>query len=190
MTTTFSASGNLPAYPGLPVQRLHGGEPILSPTAHWWESGVTFNTAAVYLPRSEATDPLIALLLGEEALHDPLLADGVVATHYRARPRHDPGYRLTRSFTGLALFTPVFAHLLDRRPEPVLCPSASATAGDYLGIEDPRITQIGDTFYFVYCGVGQRTDARMESLHLSGTLARSPLLGKVGHAGGQPQRGE
>ena len=65
MTCTTQPVGNLPAHPGLPVERLHEGRPIIAPTGHWWEDGVTFNTAAVYLPRSAEHDPLIAGLLGE-----------------------------------------------------------------------------------------------------------------------------
>ncbi|MBE0695553.1 MAG: hypothetical protein IH586_01390 [Anaerolineaceae bacterium] len=34
---------------GLQVERCNGGEPILSPTTNWWESGVTFNAAAIFL---------------------------------------------------------------------------------------------------------------------------------------------
>jgi hypothetical protein len=122
MRRTISLRGNLPVHPGLPVQRLHDGTPIIAPTEQWWESGVTFNTATVYLPRSVENDPLIAGLLGPDALDDPLLCDGVVATHYRARPQDDPGHRWTRSFVGLAVFTPDTAHLLSRRTEPVLGP--------------------------------------------------------------------
>ncbi|HOF86697.1 MAG TPA: hypothetical protein PLZ36_01160 [Armatimonadota bacterium] len=146
-------NGNLPVCPGLPVERLHGGEPIIAPTAHWWESGVTFNTATVYLPRSAAHDPLIARLLETDELDDPKLRDGIVAAHYRARPLHDPGFRFTRSFTGLACFTPDTRHLLARRAAPLISPSVRATDDDGLGVEDPRVTQIGDAYYAVYCGV-------------------------------------
>src|SRR5262245_384483 len=111
MTRMTTSCGNLCAHPGLPVQRLHDGAPIIAPTERWWESCVTFNTATVYLPRSAQHDPLIKRLLMVDTLDDPLLRDGVVAAHYRARPRHDHGFPLTRSFTGLALFTPDTAHL-------------------------------------------------------------------------------
>jgi predicted GH43/DUF377 family glycosyl hydrolase len=158
---------NLPPYPGLTIERLNGGRPILAPTAHWWESGVTFNSAAVYLPRSAQNDPLIAGLLSPDALHDPALADGVVAAHYRARPAHDPGRPLTRSSTGLAVFTPDTGRLLLRRDEPVLAPSEGV---DELGIEDPRITRLGDDFYMAYCGVSPRAAGKWKA---SVCLARS-----------------
>lgn len=174
MTRTTSSNGNLSACPGLPVQRLHGGEPILAPTQHWWESGVTFNTATVFLPRSTTHDPLIARLLGEAALDDPLLRDGVVAAHYRARPQCDPGYRCTRSFTGLALFTPDTSRLLTRYSEPVIIPDADPAACDHYGVEDPRITEIDGVFYAVYCGVSQ--GARRNCLKANVCLARSQDL--------------
>lgn len=163
-------SGNLPAFPGLPVERLHDGRPIIAPTEVWWESGVTFNTAAIYLPRSTEHDALIARLLGDTALSDPRVRDGVVAAHYRARPEHDPGFRWNRSFTGLILFTPDTAEVLARFPEPVICPDCCPTGYDYLGVEDPRITRIGDEFYAVYCGVAS---LRQHDCRTTLCLARS-----------------
>ncbi len=137
---------------GVPVERLHGGAPILQPRGDGWESGVTFNTAAFYLERSAANDPIITQLLGEKNPEAPELRDGVVALHYRARPKTDPGFRWNRSFVGLALFTPTL-QLLKRYAEPVITPGNQPDEPDYLGVEDPRITRLGDTFYAVYCGV-------------------------------------
>jgi predicted GH43/DUF377 family glycosyl hydrolase len=136
---------------GLSVDRLYGGKPLLAPTENWWEAAVTFNSAAIHLPRSAQNDPIIAGLLETDRLDDPRLADGVVALHYRARPKSDPGYRWNRSFVGLAVFT-VEMELLKRYSEPIIRPSASKDGPDYLGVEDPRITQIGDTFYAAYVG--------------------------------------
>ncbi|HEX2948185.1 MAG TPA: hypothetical protein VHV83_01210, partial [Armatimonadota bacterium] len=150
--------GNFLPYPGLPVERLYGGEPVIAPTDHWWESGVTFNTATVYLSRSAEHDPVIARLLGTDTLDNPLLRDGVVAMHYRARPKDDPGYRWTRSFMGLAVFTPDTTHLLKRYEHPLVSPDTDPIGIDYLGVEDPRITRIGDTYYSVYCGVADLHD--------------------------------
>ena len=42
--------------------------------------------------------------------------------------------------------------LIYRHPEPVLSPSDDMADPDYLGVEDPRITQIDGVFYAVYCG--------------------------------------
>jgi predicted GH43/DUF377 family glycosyl hydrolase len=171
MRTTLPGE-NLPACPNLPVERLHAGRPIIAPTGHWWEDGVTFNTAAVYLPRSTEHDPLIAGLLGEGAPADPRARDGVVAAHYRARPRHDRDFKWNRSFIGLMLFTPDTAHVLARYPEPVISPAPHAEACDHLGVEDPRITPIDGAFYAAYCGVTYSA-GRRGSWKASVCLARS-----------------
>ncbi len=136
---------------GITVERLCNEAPIIQPTDNWWESGVTFNSAAVYLERSPINDPIIRKLLIQEDLSSPELNDGVVALHYRARPQTDAGYRWNRSFIGLAVFTPDL-HMLKRWEYPVISPGESPDDPDYLGVEDPRITRIGDTFYAVYCG--------------------------------------
>ena len=137
---------------GLPVERLNAGEPILSPTHHWWETGVTFNPAAIYLDPSPVNWPVIRALLPMLPPDDPRLAEGVVAVHYRARPEVDPGSDFVRSFIGLAVFTPAL-ELLYRYQEPVLAPSADLSGYDVYGVEDPRVQRFGDTFYMVYCGV-------------------------------------
>ncbi len=137
---------------GITVERLCHEQPIISPTENWWESGVTFNSAAIYLERSPENDPIIRKLIEREDLSAPELKEGVVALHYRARPKHDEGFRFNRSFVGLAVFTPKLT-LLKRFSEPVIFPGETPSDPDYLGVEDPRITRIGDTFYAVYCGV-------------------------------------
>src|SRR5688572_24356798 len=116
----------------VPVERLNGGEPLIKPLGDGWEGGVTFNSAAVFLERSPGNDPLIRGLLATAALDDPRLKDGVVALHYRARPRTDPGYRWNRSYVGLALFTPELTPLR-RLPEPVIPPGERPQDPDYLG---------------------------------------------------------
>jgi predicted GH43/DUF377 family glycosyl hydrolase len=67
----------------------------------------------------------------------------LVAVSYRGRPRLDPGYLMARSHIGLALFDAAL-QLLHRFPDPLLSPDAHASAPDYLGVEDPRITRIDD----------------------------------------------
>ena len=81
----------------------------------------------------------------------------MVAIHYRARPEREPGYPFPRSYIGLAVFTPDF-RLLYRSPEPVIYPSADPDGFDHLGVEDPRITRFGDTFYMVYTGLAADPD--------------------------------
>ena len=141
----------LKPFDGVCFERLNGGKPILAPTEREWECGVTFNSAAVYLDPTEQNRPLIDGLLRVTTADDARLADGMVALHYRARPRQNTKWRITRSYVGLALCTPAM-ELLERYDEPVVCPGENRDDVDYLGIEDPRITRFGDWFYMVYCG--------------------------------------
>ena len=152
------------------VERCNGGRPIIAPTHHWWETGVTFNAAAFYLERSPKYDAVIRALLPMRTLEDPELSEGVVAIHYRARPEIDPGASFVRSFIGLALFTPDLKPLY-RFQEPVLYPSPLPDGYDHYGVEDPRITRLEDAFYMVYCGV--RPDPSTSSYRAELCLARS-----------------
>jgi len=135
------------------VRRHLDGAPILAPTARPWENGVTFNAAVTYLAPIDANQELIAKLVASTVSHSAKARDGLVVVHYRARPSADPGYLITRSYVGLALFTPDL-ELIYRLPEPVVAPDENKEGADYLGVEDPRITRAGDTFVMVYCGSG------------------------------------
>lgn len=134
------------------VRRLNRAKPILAPAARWWENGVTFNAAVVYLEPGAENETILRGLLPMLAPGDERLAQGVVAVLYRARPERDPGSEFTRSFIGLALFTPSLRPLY-RYQEPVLFPSPDPGGFDALGVEDPRITRLDGRFYMVYCGV-------------------------------------
>lgn len=131
----------------LPFERLFDGRPLLAPTGNWWESGVTFNSAAVHLPPTEDNLPAIRALLGDDV--EPR---EIVALHYRARPKHDPDRPWTRSFIGVSVHEPDLTPI--RRFEtPVLEPSNVDGDVDYLGAEDPRITWIDGAWWMAYCGV-------------------------------------
>ncbi len=135
------------------VKRYFDGAPILSPTKHGWESGVTFNAAVTFIPQVEANRELLTTLLAG-VYHNRDAKDGVVAVHYRARPKADPGYLITRSYVGLALFTPDLK-LIYRFPDPIVKPETGKNDFDYLGVEDPRITLVDGKFVMVYCGSAQ-----------------------------------
>lgn len=140
----------------VPIRRHDGGAPLVAPTNLWWENGVTFNAATTYLHPSEANRDIIGKLLAAAGKPAAMYQEGLVVIHYRARPRNDPGYLITRSFVGLALFTPGF-ELIWRSPETLVSPDVERTGPDHLGVEDPRITRVGDKFYMVYCGSGLET---------------------------------
>jgi predicted GH43/DUF377 family glycosyl hydrolase len=137
---------------GVRVERCNDGQPIISPSQNWWETGVTFNPAAFYLAPTPENLPVIRALLPMRPPNDPELGEGVVAVHYRARPENDPGSQFARSFIGLAVFTPDFK-LLYRYKEPVLFPSTEENGYDALGVEDPRVHYLEGRFYMIYCGV-------------------------------------
>ena len=62
--------------------RFFNGAPILAPTDWQWESGVTFNAAATYLPPSEANQRLTSVLLAGTVNEDDRLRDGMVVTQW------------------------------------------------------------------------------------------------------------
>jgi beta-1,2-mannobiose phosphorylase / 1,2-beta-oligomannan phosphorylase len=134
---------------GIAVERIHQRIPIITPTTNPWEDWVTSNASSVYLGRGMKNDEIIRKLLNRTSLDDPKLADGVVVIHYRAVPKK---YKVfPPSSIGLAIFTPQL-ELLQRYSHPVLKPGEESHDYDYHGVEDPRITKIGDIFYMLYCG--------------------------------------
>ena len=140
--------------PPVRIRRVNDGEPILRPVENWWESGVTFNAAVA---RVTATDvhggQTLRGLLGAGGLSGDSFRE-IVAVVYRGRPRTDPGYLMTRSHVGLALFD-AGLRPVHRFREPLLSPATDPHAPDYLGVEDPRVTRIDDKYVMVYCGCGQ-----------------------------------
>lgn len=130
----------------LPIERLFGGKPLISPVGDGWESGVTFNTAAILIEPTPENLPTLRALLGPDEELRP-----VVALHYRARPATDPGFLHTRSSVGLSIHEPDLTPI--RRLEvPVLSPGGEGSP-DVFGAEDPRITRLDDAWWMVYCGV-------------------------------------
>jgi predicted GH43/DUF377 family glycosyl hydrolase len=134
------------------IRRHDDGAPLIRPTGNGWESGVTFNAAVVRLTQGDAGRGTIRRLL-RAAGRAGATPRELVAVLYRGRPRTDPGYLLSRSYIGVALFNSELEPI-HRFDEPVLAPDPSEGAPDHLGVEDPRITRIDDTFVMVYCGCG------------------------------------
>ncbi|WP_412062423.1 glycosidase [Rubrivirga sp. IMCC45206] len=138
--------------PAVPVDRLHGGRPILESVAdHAWESGVVLNPAAV-LVDDPAELAGLAETWGLDADEREVLAEGACVMVYRAQgmayPRETPAGPLAASSLGLAVFTPDM-RLVRRWPDPVIAPDAPFHD---LGAEDPRCTRVGETYHLVYTG--------------------------------------
>lgn len=143
----------------LNVERLNQGMPLISADPSSWDSGFTLNPTAVLLERSPRNDEIIKGMLGRHDLDDPLLGNGVVAIFYRGIPEQKAGLPNLRSSVGLAVFTPDL-QLLKRYAYPVLVPTDDPMGCDYNGVEDQRVTKIGDTYYMVYCGYNPRLSRR------------------------------
>jgi predicted GH43/DUF377 family glycosyl hydrolase len=128
------------------IERLFDGKPVIAPTGDGWESGVTFNSAAILLTPTPENLPAIQTLLGpDESPRE------IVALHYRARPKEDPGFMHTRSYVGLSVHEPDLTPI--RRFEfPVIEPGGEGEA-DVLGVEDPRVTYLDGAWWSVFCGV-------------------------------------
>lgn len=141
--------------------RLNNGEPIISPTSNWWEDGVTFNPAVMFLERSPRNDPVIRKLLNTGCLEDSRIQDGIVIVHYRARPlkESDTKRPFSRSFTGLALYTPELK-LIRRHETPVIIPDDDENHYDFVGVEDGRLHCFDNTYYYLYCGVSLLSNPR------------------------------
>lgn len=134
------------------VERLNKGLPLIAADPAGWDNRFTLNPTMVRLERSPRNDQLIEGMLTRHSLDDPRFCEGVIAVYYRGVPQERPGYPSLRSSVGLAIFTPQF-ELLERFRRPVVEPTADDPLGyDYNGVEDQRITRIGDTFYMLYCG--------------------------------------
>jgi predicted GH43/DUF377 family glycosyl hydrolase len=160
----------LPANDAIRVERINGGEPVVAPDEKWaWGNDVRFNPSALYLSRGVANDAVIAALLGRDALSSPDTSDGVVVIHDRARPHEFPGLAQSRDFIGLTVFTPDY-RLLKSFDEPVAYPSDDPAFSDHCGMQDPRITPIGDEFLMTYCGWNY---VRPNDVHCNAMMAKS-----------------
>ncbi len=135
--------------PPVRATRLHGGHPVLAPVeAHPWESRVVLNPAA-QLVTGDALDRLLpAWNLPEAAASELRAAGGAVVLFYRAQGEVEPTIGMAPSSLGRAFLTPLM-DLVHRDDVPALRPDAPF---HNLGLEDPRCTRIGDTYFLYYTG--------------------------------------
>ena len=120
---------------------------------------MTLNAAVTYLEPSDSNRRLMSVLAAGTVEMDDRLRDGLVVVHYRARPKTNPLYAITKSYVGLALFN-ADMELVYRFPEPVVSPGTDPADVDFLGAEDPRVTRVGDEFHMAYCGSGLDINGR------------------------------
>jgi predicted GH43/DUF377 family glycosyl hydrolase len=138
------------ADPGVDVVRMHEGRAVLEARPdHAWESGVVLNPAAVLVEAGAKLDVLFGNWnLSTEDREHLRSEGGAVVMLYRAQGEVGPDIQHAASSLGLAILTPLL-ELVKRWGEPVLKPTAPF---HNLGVEDPRCTRIGDTYYLYYTG--------------------------------------
>lgn len=131
------------------VLRLNDGKAIIEAIAsHPWESKVTFNPACALVENRAELDSIISRLPFTDDVKRALSAKRALCfLLYRAQGRKTESYDYTRSSIGLAVLSPDL-HLLARHTEPVILPDREY---DNLGVEDGRITRVGDRYVMMYC---------------------------------------
>ncbi len=134
--------------PPVQIERLHGGNPVLEPNPrHDWESRVVLNPAAVLVEDEAELERLMRTWeLAEDQQERLREAGGACVMLYRAQGATRDGH--APSSLGLAVFTPLL-DLVHRWADPMLRAEAPF---HNLGVEDPRCTRIGDTYYLYYTG--------------------------------------
>ncbi len=155
--TTYHAAQVLRGTDQLFPERLNGGLPILLPEPeHAWENRVVLNPAAALIEENDELNALCESFSLDESARDRLHGDGAACVMlYRAQGQSLPGLVHAPSSIGLAIFTP-FLELIFRSVRPVLEPCGP---DQNLGVEDPRCTKIGDTYYLYYTGHKEKIPA-------------------------------
>jgi predicted GH43/DUF377 family glycosyl hydrolase len=165
------------------VHRLNGSLPLLeSIEAHPWENKVTFNPASVLVDDRAQLNAIIPSLPFDRGTLDALRRENALCfLLYRAQGKKTPAYDHTRSSLGLAVLT-ADLRLLARHTAPVLLPDRDY---DNLGVEDARITRVGDRFEMLYTAYATTPDgpririARASTENFVAWKKQGPLAGDV-----------
>lgn len=131
------------------IERLNGGNPILQKVeSHPWENKVTFNPACAFVDNKNELASIISTLPFSDSIKKQLFQHSALCfLLYRAQGRKTTAYDYTRSSVGLAVLTPDLK-LLARHNEPVI---RTELEYENLGVEDGRITKVGDRYIMMYC---------------------------------------
>ena len=150
-----------------PVVRLNGGRPIVQRVPdHPWENCVTFNPACTLVTDANALASIIpSLPFDQETTRRLLLQKALCFLLYRAQGEKTPEQDHTRSSIGLAVLSPDLK-LLARHSAPVLLPENEY---ENLGVEDGRITKVGDRYYMFYCAYASHPDGNRIRLAVAST---------------------
>ncbi|MBM2841051.1 MAG: hypothetical protein HW412_1579 [Bacteroidetes bacterium] len=131
------------------VHRLNNGLPVIQPVAsHPWENKVTFNPACALVENRFELASIIGKLPFADDVKRTLSAQPALCfLLYRAQGKKTEAYDYTRSSVGLAVLS-TDLQLLARHAEPIILPDREY---DNLGVEDGRITRVGDRYVMMYC---------------------------------------
>jgi predicted GH43/DUF377 family glycosyl hydrolase len=131
------------------VLRLNDGKPIIEAIAsHPWENKVTFNPACALVEnRTELASIIEGLPFTDDVKQTLSRQQALCFLLYRAQGGKTKDCDYTRSSIGLAVLT-ADLQLLARHTMPVISPDS---VYDNLGVEDGRITKVGDKYVMMYC---------------------------------------
>ncbi len=138
------------------VERLNAGQPILQRILdHPWENKVVFNPAAVLVDDRAVLDLAINALPVYGQIKDRLRSEEALCfLYYRAQGAPTVSHDYRRSTLGLAVLT-ADLRVIVRLGAPVVKPELPY---ENLGVEDPRITRIGNQFFMVYAAYSSGKD--------------------------------
>ena len=140
---------------GPKIERLNNSRPLIQKIeSHPWENKVTFNPACGFVTDPDELASIIHSLPFDGATKAKLEKESALCfLLYRAQGRKTAAYDYAHSSMGLAVLSADLG-LLARHGEPVISPDR-----DYedLGVEDGRITRIGDRYVMLYCAYGSGT---------------------------------
>lgn len=150
-----------------PVFRLNDGRPILQRVRnHPWENRVTFNPACALVTDPHELSEVISSLPFDPATKGRLKSQKALCfLLYRAQGEKIPEYDHTRSAMGLAVLTPDLK-VLARHAAPVILPDQDY---DNLGVEDGRVTKVGDRYYMFYCAYSSHREGNRIRLAVAST---------------------
>ncbi len=150
-----------------PVRRLSGGKPLIQPIrTHAWENKVTFNPACAYVSEPQELASIISNLPFGRDIKERLHREkGLCFLLYRAQGSETSAYDHRRSSMGLAVLSPELT-VLARHTEPVILPDMEY---DDLGVEDGRITKVGDKYVMVYTAYATGTSEHRIRIALAST---------------------
>lgn len=135
------------------VERLHHGLPLIERiSSHAWENKVTFNPACILVEgRNNLADIIAALPFSLSVRYQLEREEALCFVLYRAQGTPTATHNYTASSLGLAVFTPEL-NLLARHTSPLIVPEYDF---ENLGVEDARITKVGERFVLLYTAYGR-----------------------------------